>query len=1807
MHNLDMHTSRRGRSERGFALILVILILTGMLLIGLPFAISMRLSSSRAQTSLANAHARYGAEGAYNHAIACLMQTQEQYDPWPLTRVRSEDTSFFESHTLDIPAELVVTFDGDGIDPDLDLTGELQTRNPRGTIWSVEVEDEQGKINLNSASEHLLKNLLYLLHPDIGTVDGDNSVDGDSDDQIEAKRKSAATVAKSRLVSYRRLNGGFHTVSEAESVLDATGLFDSGQLLNFSRYATVSSARPNPQAPHPINVNTAPQLVLVANMMGLRLATVQAQPGEDPDNVGNGSLSPIRISTGTPEEDWTLEYDGTAWSMQPGILLGADYAMYLGTIPFAEGDKFHFSTRRISEDVARDLAAAMQAEVKLTAAWHTLWGGLEIQIFKPDNEDLLGTEGHVAIGVDVMSYMPLSPDSSNYLLTNQDRSYENGKTYEARRIIAHVDDLTRQYNVVVETVMNDYTATSLLSALKLNTLRPLSLDLDSPTAPFCFTTGDIYTVTSRASVNDKAGNELAVSGLTRTVSLKRLIPIADEAQAETEGAWTIDTELAFDQLVTEKSSNGFRVEKYLPHYSQQVLSAPHNYRFEDNGKILLPSLFLAPRKLWDVAVHTDSILHFGGDVLAPSRCIDGKIPPLRGTAFDVKTDGKYEIQRTDNVSGDERGMFFTQLVNDHIGSPRLAYSTKYVPIPGLDSTCKSIEMWVRPQDWSDEDRNYFLFDITRPYRGVPLEQWSGAGQLHRNFDLQNTPHENRIALFYRGATKELIFRISDASISNQSAEVRYKFEPDFDPDPDSDSDTWTWHHVKAIWSGMDYGEMALLIDGKAPKGYDGQEVGTGRYHPKIKWRDLAGSDTVVITGSKIFEPPETTTPSRGTNRDQPAPTPEDATTPYGYRVKFVGTHTGPDPDDPPSSYFDRIDVYAGGVKLAGDSALAERPTTTVELQTGPDGNPIPIEVDTAVIPVQSTDGFQEKGFLLIGSEIVYYDSKTADTFICSLGGGEGEGEGEGGGGQVMRGVDIHSGGFGTDDASGSTGVSTQPQRITAATPEAQRTVVPISIYISENRGCPTPRYFAAATQDIGDAASFFGISSSPKNYLRFGDEIISYTHKPGTEFLVDVEMVTRPGGTMRGRLATAASAHTSGTAARPVYRVNHNGGPGGPGAGDRVTIIDDDLNPGTVEATIHTVSADRRYVSFKSTLPAQCRLPKNARMLKFPCGEFNPGEFFAVGTSTGPKAYYDQNANPFKMDRPAEATIDEFKISKGDGSIRPARLTVKELSPGDRSQMFILFPNRWDPEFDLSSGGSGVLNWPTQGYAQVGGEIIYYRTLYRHNVKERETGAGAVCTTAAGVKLNNTIGAGTITWTKGDQGGKSPEEAGFSKAGGYLTIYSYIERTWHGGSTTTLTDAAVQYLVSANLLDPKALDKYDGADADGNWVITSEGGYSGGGNQMEMVRYDRLEDGVFHGLKRGLMGTSPKEHKPVQSIDKKGNPQQDNEGNDVWYYPQLIGNIVELQIVQRGCLGTTPDRHMLGTKIMPLYHIISTLLTEPLTTDDDKLYVESNANFPHRGYLLVADNESQEVIGYTGKGYDTEEDPNGETVKKPYFAGVKYLRRRFGTPKVDLDFDLFDGDTPAGEYLEKGVVRLYEPRYDDRLPIDADTGEFASDTGDVNIEGNPAYLEITRSIRGARWESINWVEGPDPKDRPDDPWEMGDIDNARAASGTEIFILARVDGEPAWDTDTAPVDWSDMAGQDEPVIVKFDRPTDDPATENRLDLDGDRLELRIYFKYNENYVDAAGEIKQWVSPMLRGLKIGYSAPPSVYQQEEIRF
>jgi len=1789
----------------------------GMLIIGVPFAVSMRLSSNRSRTALAGAHARFAAEGAYNHAIACLMRTQEQNDAWPRVRVREADTTLFEPHTLDIPAELEVVFEPDydveddpdrfDNDPDRDLyisPDELPTRDSRGAIWSVEVEDEQGKINLNSASKHLLENLLYLLRPDI---EGDA---GDTEDEIKAKWKAAADEAAGDLIDYRRENGGFSTVSEAETVLRDTGHFDSGQLTNFSSYVTVSSERPNPSAPHPININTAPQLVLVANLMGLRLATLQAVRGAG--NVGNGSPSPIRVAHNTPEGDWKLQLtddpddaddyaDGAdlfyrnaaepTWAVVSGGLPlnesithgGLQFSVYSGTVPFAGGDEFYFSTRCITEDLARDMAEAMQREVTLRAGvTESLGDGIEAQTFYPQGGPLLGNaadQGHLAVGRDVMLYtfypggQPWEPDY--YRVVNHDREYDQGQRYKARQIIPGHRDLDILWSVIYDhfgrNTDNFFVVDSLLSAIKLNAFRPLSADLDGPTAPFCFTTSDVYTIAGRASVSDKAGNELAARGVRKIISLKRPIRLEDGGTTM-EGVWTVDTQSAFDALITGTSQSGFRCVR--KHHDVSILSMPFNFRPQEPGYINLPRLYLPSRKLSDVAVHPSISLHFGGDVAAASNAIDRGIAPLALLPYGMGDD---DVQNTNATTTNEEGLLFKKgwdmLPYEFATWPRLAYSTQHAPIPRLGSTCKSIEMWFKPEQtaqekendlppWSDDERDYFLFDTSLPYCGL--------GESYGSEALAKLCHQNRIAIFYSGSTQELVFRISDATMSEMSADVRYHFVPEDQPG---------WHHLKAIWSGMEFGEMVLLIDGEAPDGEDPDDGGTGRYHPKLKWsewRGLSSANLPIIVGNQIYENPDDEGPSRGTPGDLSLRHPDDPVQPYGYKVSFSKINTGSDADD--TDDFNDLSTYGRSAVAGGD--LSAQPQTQV---MPPDGV-TPVPADATEIPVESTDAFQESGFLRIGNEIIYYAGKAQTSFT-----------------DVMRGVNIAPGGFSPDQDVGSTGVATEPADITPGT-----NVVQISICVDDNRHYPTPLYFYTDDDDIVQAAGYFGISDKPKNYVRIGDEFISYTHKPGTNYLVDVKANTVD--EMRGQLGSTPSDHAAGAAVYPVYRFSH-GTPGGPAEGDEesvVTIIDDDLEP--FEMVIHTIEGNNIAFTDYFPLNSHCRLTRtedgesvanHPRFLKFPSGELNAGKFFSIGTNSGPKAEYDDDAtNPFKMDMPAEATIDEFKVSLGEEGIPVARVTGDPVPSSGLAQIFILQPNRWDEDFDLSSGGSAVGSWPTQGYAQIGDEIIYYRTLYRHNVQEKETGAGAVCAPSSvsiGGVINKYAGSIRWSWPADYQEGDDPGTAGFCEDGGYLTIVSRTPYSWQAPQTVQLTEAAVQHLLDAGLLTQEQLE--GGVLQDGIWTFTTEGGLTGGGTVREVIKYDSLEqignEWEFTAVQRGLFGTTPSKHEPVQELDENGQPKVNDDGNPVWVYPRLIANIAELQIVQRACLGTQAKRHPLGSKIMPLYHIVSTFMTDPLPVTGNKLYVESNANFPHRGYLLVSDGTKQEIIGYTSKGYDEDVDPDdGETVK-PYFAGVRYLRRRFGTPLVDLNFA-----EQSVDHLNKGVVRLYEPRYDDRLPVDPETGEFAWDTGDVNIEGNPAYLEITRTIRGARWESITWAEGPDAT------WDDPAPD--RTDTGTEIFILARVDGKPDWTEE--PVLRSDYDPDDGPAILKFDDPVDSDREPNRIDIDGDTLELRIYFKYNSYYADqATGRIKEWLSPLLRGLKIGYSAPSSVYRQEEVRF
>ena len=142
------------QSSRGIALIAVIAAISALLLIAIPFSLSMRDHRQSATTFAAGTHARLGVDAVLAKAKADLLRTHESLDETP---------------DFDTLAELEVSLEG----------LPFPVSDPRGRMWSVSVEDEQGKIQLDAASPFLLGNLLGVARVTTPVAPGDSFVSVD--------------------------------------------------------------------------------------------------------------------------------------------------------------------------------------------------------------------------------------------------------------------------------------------------------------------------------------------------------------------------------------------------------------------------------------------------------------------------------------------------------------------------------------------------------------------------------------------------------------------------------------------------------------------------------------------------------------------------------------------------------------------------------------------------------------------------------------------------------------------------------------------------------------------------------------------------------------------------------------------------------------------------------------------------------------------------------------------------------------------------------------------------------------------------------------------------------------------------------------------------------------------------------------------------------------------------------------------------------------------------------------------------------------------------------------------------------------------------------------------------------------------------------------------------------------------------------------------------------------------------------------------------------------------------------------------
>jgi len=400
-------------------------------------------------------------------------------------------------------------------------------------------------------------------------------------------------------------------------------------------------------------------------------------------------------------------------------------------------------------------------------------------------------------------------------------------------------------------------------------------------------------------------------------------------------------------------------------------------------------------------------------------------------------------------------------------------------------------------------------------------------------------------------------------------------------------------------------------------------------------------------------------------------------------------------------------------------------------------------------------------------------------------------------------------------------------------------------------------------------------------------------------------------------------------------------------------------------------------------------------------------------------------------------------------------------------------------------------------------------------------------------------------------------------------------------------------------LDPATgIWSFDDITVEGGWTTTEA---------REFVRYTRIDPATpgaaqytFHcdASGRHLYGTHLDGGNPLGHA-----PADDGEGGTL--YPTLTARTAAMTILRRGAasgvraLGTARSAHPAGSRVLPLPNVPATILSGPpvggdfaaaLAYEGDKIPVEDASKFPGRGYLEVVNSLGhREVLYYTSKeeiaipGSDPER-------KQSYFCGIRRFRGRFGTSPVNLTgLTAFDDvrDTSAAQidaYRDpRRLVTLFRPRVHDRMPL-AITMDGANEVSRVyaphNTDSDLLYFEATKTVRGAKWLSVDWTE--------------------TVPENTDVIVLARVGRSPSWRTGE-PVMWNAVADDGGRVITKFDTPKAQPA-DNALNAAGDTITIRVFFKFTPGY-DAV----KWETPALKSLTVTYEADTRIIESEVLNY
>ncbi len=544
------HQIPDSRDSRAFAILTVVLTLFALVIVGAPFLVTMQLHNKASKNQLFKARAKYSALAAANHAAASLIYT--------IDSVEASDSTSFGTPSIDVSSEFEVDLkdlkDENG-DPDANYNIDA-----KGIMVSVSVEDEQGKVNLNTAPELLLQNIFT--QAEIGTP---------------ATLADAALYFRANRHPFRSL-GELQLCADADLPSASRYSISVDELARLQEYCTVHSAKSSDDtyARHPVNVNTAPRDVLISVFKGLTYRnldnpeTVSTSNTGGGDIVGDGVLSEISFPSGFTGENWTLtctsvigtdprqftfsvsngsstfgEYTFTSNASEAYESSGGEISFRIsnGGTDFAANDRFVINVNEKNSGVSQDAAAGLadRIRVETTLAQDLAISATEVSL---TDSDSFPAKGWISVGGDLIEYIDNDP-ASDTLTINSDSDFENADVNTAATTGAKVElvltDWSDLNNVMDEAVTaNELTADD-KEAIYRSAVNPLGDFVAKSTTGIIFRSGDVYTIEAAGIINSDTGQELS-KFVTRRIM---------QPSQSAENTWLIDSQKDFRELLQQ--------------------------------------------------------------------------------------------------------------------------------------------------------------------------------------------------------------------------------------------------------------------------------------------------------------------------------------------------------------------------------------------------------------------------------------------------------------------------------------------------------------------------------------------------------------------------------------------------------------------------------------------------------------------------------------------------------------------------------------------------------------------------------------------------------------------------------------------------------------------------------------------------------------------------------------------------------------------------------------------------------------------------------------------------------------------------------------------------------------------------------------------------------------------------------------------------------------------------------------------------------------------------------------------------------